>query len=737
MNINYQSDFKIVERLLPDATFRYTYYVSKDKGSVVAEYDGTTYSGCLADGDRLIVPIDGGTLGIGYVKVKREYYLDDNAFTDGVCNLVSVEATDIELGKGRTDSDIEADVKVGVYYKTFTFEDMTEEQKQEIADRVPTNELEREENETMREANEREREGNESKREENERKRQEGYANKVDRDDYAPKLTSGFSDNLVGRGEATPEVIGFRPSGVKSILDGTARMDRLKGNTLVWNQRLPYELNKWSGRFGSTITLENGVLTSKSNYPYLRTKWNIPVGNKFVFTADVCINVGTLVVLYNYAQSTSYAAYNNLEANKNVTISGIFDCKDVGGICLIAGNQTDAISISRFLVVDLTQMFGAGNEPTTIEEFNARKPLGIDEYAYNEGELISTTADEIKSVGFNAWDEEWENGLLTNSGDMVYPSAIRSKNYIEVIPQATYIFGCPNKTGNGIAFYDTEKKIIGKLVPTEPNTAFTTPAECRYMRFDVSSSYGNTYNHDICIHLVHTGIRNGQYEPYKEFRLPLPIKDIKDKDGNQLFPNGLLSAGTAYDEITATKAIKRIGVVDMGSLKWTRYQFSEGYYYFRHDSDDIAIGNYNVLANLVCAQYATVKTGTGHLITTNTITNYLENGLFLVRDDSYTDADTFKAAMSGVMLYYELAEPIEVDLPEPLNLDYEVSDFGTEEVLSDTRTAPLKADIVYQFNAVDRIRETDITLADLIKRVAALEATNAALVQQINDNSNG
>ena len=42
---------------------------------------------------------------------------------------------------------------------------------------------------------------------------------------------------------------------------------------------------------------------------------------------------------------------------------------------------------------------------------------------------------------------------------------------------------------------------------------------------------------------------------------------------------------------------------------------------------------------------------------------------------------------------------------EPLNLSYQVADFGTEEAISEEISAPFSADIIYQFNAVDMIRE--------------------------------
>ena len=57
-----------------------------------------------------------------------------------------------------------------------------------------------------------------------------------------------------------------------------------------------------------------------------------------------------------------------------------------------------------------------------------------------------------------------------------------------------------------------------------------------------------------------------------------------------------------------------------------------------------------------------------------------------------------------VKLYYELAEPIVIPLGE-FDLAYKVADFGTEEIVSAEPSAAFKGRTIYQFNAVDQIRE--------------------------------
>lgn len=65
-----------------------------------------------------------------------------------------------------------------------------------------------------------------------------------------------------------------------------------------------------------------------------------------------------------------------------------------------------------------------------------------------------------------------------------------------------------------------------------------------------------------------------------------------------------------------------------------------------------------------------------------------------IKDDSYTDADSFKQAMQGVLLYYELAEPIEVEI-DKWKAEYKVEQGGTEQIVSAKDTTNLKTDIIY------------------------------------------
>lgn len=100
--IYYESDFKIVERLrkdeLKDIPFRYTYFADY---AYSASWDGEEYKNCKRNPDgRIIVVFNAQNLGLGPLRVKREYFIPDSDFEDGIRNEVYVEDTGVVLVSG-------------------------------------------------------------------------------------------------------------------------------------------------------------------------------------------------------------------------------------------------------------------------------------------------------------------------------------------------------------------------------------------------------------------------------------------------------------------------------------------------------------------------------------------------------------------------------------------------------------------------------------------------------------
>lgn len=571
-------------------------------------------------------------------------------------------------------------------------------------------------------------------------------ADKAPKVGYAPDLKVNFAKELVGRGEATEEVIGgIRPTGVRSIGDGNATIERIKGESVVWNQCMNitrvypqfdeplYTITHNDDRY--YITKQEGGAQALDNL-CVAFSHEFKKGQKYLLRYNLRRNDGqNLSISFQSSgiyDGTSYHDLIKVYRQDYVFFSPTSSFTSI--LMQVSQPVTAGVALSYTIapvIHDLTLMFGSGNEPTTIEDFEARRPLGVTN-EYNEGTIVSYDGDALKSVGFNAWNEEWEVGAVTTSGldwnDKT--TSIRTK-YVQVVPNQTYEISYPSQVTvlQGV-MYDKDKKMVGSAFfgLQGKSASITTLSECRYIRVswvDYLTSTIKEYQHDICIHLKHTytpeKYPNG-YAPYEADTHPLPdVKSILDANGNKLFPYGLLSAGSVHDEITATKAIKRIGVVDMGTLNWS---LSGGLFQYR-----IPSFSYKTSGNILCVRYPYVSRSAVES-TDKSMSQNTGDSIIVIKDSSYTTTADFKAAMSGVLLYYELATPIEVDLPEKLNMTYEAWDFGTEELVYDTPTTPLNAEIVYQFNAVDRIRENTTKNKELEDRIAALEAMITQLTTQ-------
>lgn len=131
---------------------------------------------------------------------------------------------------------------------------------------------------------------------------------------------------------------------------------------------------------------------------------------------------------------------------------------------------------------------------------------------------------------------------------------------------------------------------------------------------------------------------------------------------HKYFPDGMHSAGTVYDEISfdTGKAITRVGVVDLGTITYNMYETTDGRL-FRGILPSIKRPiNSSYALNAICALYETTSKGSRH---EGTISANIENSFDII-DSNYSSIASFKAAMSGVMLYYELVEYVETSMDE-------------------------------------------------------------------------
>lgn len=323
---------------------------------------------------------------------------------------------------------------------------------------------------------------------------------------------------------------------------------------------------------------------------------------------------------------------------------------------------------------DLTAMFGSGNEPASVEEFEKIFPAAY--YPYNAGEIVSAGTEEIVEQGRNLWNEVWGVGSINSSSgnDEGGTASIYSKNYIPIIPNSTYIFvyaGSASFENVKTRFYDHSKNYIGyndnNGQTVYPNRAFITPSNAFYVRFTLPPDYGNVYKTDIAL----IAGSSGAYTPYHRNVYPIP-------EAIRNLPGYGWSAGTArnYVDYENKRYVQCVSSVDLGTVNWAINSASivgEHFYGFIDSAKFKRLGAFTTTVhNILCSKYVTVARNSSVFVD-KTITldgDSTAVSQIQVKDTAYTDAAAFKQAMQGVILYYELETPIVTDISSLIPDDF-------------------------------------------------------------------
>lgn len=562
-------------------------------------------------------------------------------------------------------------------------------------------------------------------------------------DGYYESMRVGTADNLTSKGDATEEVIMSRKAGGDNqIEDGSASIKRIKGNSFVLNQAIGSD-TPWHPVYGTMTKTGISISYTYDTVGIQDFNQNRIAVNLFISDAHkylICFQLttskegksligGSLID----AKTTEQAYTATIGLNKIAAIvTGIGTGKSDLRIGLPANNTInvgDTVSIEDIMLLDLTQMFGSGNEPTTPDDFAKRLGYSsIDDVPYipyNEGEIVSSFAEGIKTTGKNLWDEMSSVGNLNNStGEEVASDLTIRSSYVPILSaNKIYLFNGSKRTDisfDKVLFYKNDKTFNG--VKQYVNSGeLDLPNNTSYIRFVLRPSYGVIYNHDVCVNVSDVTF-NGNYEPYAERCRKWSETQKK------YFPDGLKSAGSAYDEITPTKAVKVIKKVNLGNLNWgyaTRFYFA--------DFADTLIYDQKAIPGIICPLYPTVSAINAYNGKQGIFTKaegVSKNGI-AITDKSVTSVTELKAKVNGVFAYYESATPEEYTYDE-LNLTEQVAEGGTEEaIITEGKTStPLRADIVYPIDAYNTIKANKTNIGTLS---SLNTASKTDLVSAINE----
>lgn len=547
---------------------------------------------------------------------------------------------------------------------------------------------------------------------------------------YYAQLTSGNADQLNSTIFVTDQVpYLFRTSGGDADI-GNREYDKIIGCSLVVNQ-LAKELNATNNSIGFWYGVNHTVSYSDNTATITVTNSNSGIdfgtnatisfvqGHKYLIALNIKSSVSGRKIRPKLSASVSGQDVTLGTNNSIVQVVNFNIASSTSRFAILIYNSevNDVFEISDYQIIDLTSMFGSTIDDYIYSLEQANTGAGVSwfrqyfqelYYPYNTGAIKNVQLISHDMVGFNQWDEEWENGSYDDNGNKSssYPNNIRSKTPFRVLPNTTYYFSvtnAPTNTNVRKVFYDKNMNCISSTGGTSVNATFTTPNNACYMAFGMNAYYYSTYKNDICINLSWSGWRNGQYESYKKSSYPLDttieLRGIPKLDAdNHLYFDG--------DEYTYDgKVVRKYGVVDLGSLSW-EYSSGSTRFYVPAPSNCKLPANNNTEANIRCSKYSV---GTGNETATASLDKIIAIHTSLgicVRDSAYTDAATFKTAMSGVMLVYELANTTE-ETAEPYQEIQIVDDFGTEEYVVPTQDGwqiPVGHDTKYPANLRDKLQ---------------------------------
>lgn len=443
-------------------------------------------------------------------------------------------------------------------------------------------------------------------------------AEELDSLDNKANIDGSYDDMTVGNAKQVLGTVGvedqtpysFRTSGGSIDIGDRENVKAIVGGTVCWNQLVE------NGNFASTDSWEpqssatsfeavnnvgkmtiTRIATGRAN---LKQTDILPiVGHKYLITLGVKISsdrtdtiginflfgintiMGTIEadeVWHDYVKIISIAesTYNYMMLYE----SAIINTFSVG----------DTIEYRNVQAIDLTAMFG----PTiadyiySLEQATAgagvawfRKLFTKNYYAYNAGELMSVKASAHKMVGFNLLKSFV--GINTNK-----ELPFNKDNAVRVINGMQYEFNhgdissatswrhaviCYDLDGNkisesglittstgGMAYNSSGAYYVNNNNGTRTADQFTTNFDGYIIPFVIGGdTSASTMVAEPCVHIVWSGYRNGEYEPYEEHEYvldsTLELRGILKLDAN----NNLYYDGDTYapdDPVTRCYGIR-------------------------------------------------------------------------------------------------------------------------------------------------------------------------------------
>ena len=330
----------------------------------------------------------------------------------------------------------------------------------------------------------------------------DALATKAEIDGYYDEMAVGSAEQLISTvlSEDT-EPYTYRTTGGSADVGTRMNLKQVTGGTVAWNQLIDPTTGESGTNSGITFVKNadnswtlNGTVSGTNvfrNIDHERNEYYMTVGHVYYMPkgTDDPRTIG--ISLFGMStRINSYVASHRVFRCEGYTTS--YECT----YCRVQVRDLTGETLTNVVVkpqiYDLTLMFGSAIADYVLSIHQAKTGAGEawlkkylpDVFApYNAGELVSVQTSGRETVGFNQLDPD--TGTVEVFGGKQY--------------QITGSF--------------TALTLNGETVTPDSSGLFTPSADGTLTVTGAGS--------DTCLHFVHSGYRNGEYEPYEKHTYPL------------------------------------------------------------------------------------------------------------------------------------------------------------------------------------------------------------------------
>lgn len=488
---------------------------------------------------------------------------------------------------------------------------------------------------------------------------------------YKGSSAVALAKRMTGSGAVNEFRTEYKSTPIKRIVgqsvqeSGTKKAAHVMGKTSKWNQLANFywltENKQWESEkvnfsnHKATITFTNNE--TERIYWYLDIANPIATvqGHKYAVYLDIGVSNAVLAsksINYQFRINGTYSRIGSIDFEKKISIwesqgqeIDRASCYQENGIRnTITPNSKFEVSFS---MVDITSIFGSGNEPTSTDDTRIQSLIA---YAkshpeYDEGSLKSVVLNDVTYVGEDVFQKYVvDRKYINRSGVEVENVSWQYAKQIPVKPNTTY--KCLFTLGSqpSAVFYDKNKSLISIMEGDNANHySLTTPNSCYFVSISNTKEYLSYF------------YNNGQTIP---FSTPVILNGLATQDEIYSYVDG--------NELV-TKKVKRYGKYTFtGNEQW-QAGYGEAYgativtNHKRPQYDDTSI-------LMICSVAERTNYNNIYYNRAPNSIGFNRWGQMIIGSGLYAN----KSILTGATLVYELATPTITEISRvPLTCDFD------------------------------------------------------------------